>query len=82
MNAVKEGQRPRIELMESAMDYLNDAISINPQYIKAHALLGDILIKFRRYDEAKEHLNTVLLYEKEGRSAEMAKKLLSRIPEE
>lgn len=80
MKARQEGREPDIKLMESAVEYLKSAVRINPQYTKAHALLGDILFRFGQYDEAKKHLETVLLYEKEGKSAAAAKALLRRIP--
>jgi tetratricopeptide (TPR) repeat protein len=79
VEAARVGKRPDIKLIEEAMQYLGKAIKLNPQYVKAHSLLGDILFRFGRFDEARKHLETALMYEKEGKSANAARKLLEKI---
>lgn len=79
VKALRKGQQPDVKLVENAVEYLNRAIQLNPQYVKAHGLLGNILAKFGKYDEARKHLEMVLKYEKEGKTAESTKKLLERI---
>lgn len=79
MTAVREGTEADITWIDNAMQYLKRAIQLNPQYVKAHSLLGDILYRLGRHEEAKKHLETALIYEKEGRTAEATKKILEKI---
>ncbi len=69
-------------LMEEAIDHLNKAIHLNPQYAKAHALLGELYYRKGFYREAKKHLQEAIKYEydKEGITAKGAQQLLDRIP--
>ncbi len=79
LEEARAGKRPDIKLIEEAMQYLGKAIQLNPQYVKAHSLLGDILFRFGRFDEARKHLETALMYEKEGKTADAARKVLEKI---
>lgn len=79
LEAVREDKRHDKELLEKATEYLEQAVRVNPQYANAHNLYGKVLVRLDRYDEAREHLETVLKYEKEGKTAQSAKKLLDNI---
>ncbi len=63
-----------------AIEDLKVALRINPQYVIAHALIGQIYFRSGRYREAREHLQIVLHYEQEGAAAQAAREMLSRIP--
>lgn len=75
----KKGQ-PDARLLQQSVDYLQKAINLNPQYVKAHGLLGNIYLILGKHRQAREHLETVLRYEQEGSTAEGARELLKKIP--
>ena len=54
-------------------------MQMNPRYARAHNLYGKILLRLGQYNEARGHLEAVLKYEKEGKIARSAKKLLDKI---
>jgi tetratricopeptide (TPR) repeat protein len=79
LEAMREEKRHDKELLEKATEYLEQAVRVNPQYSNAHNLYGKVLVRLGRYDEARKHLETVLKYEEEGKTAQSAKKLLDSI---
>ncbi|MEW5806848.1 MAG: tetratricopeptide repeat protein [Acidobacteriota bacterium] len=79
-SARRKGEQPDIKLPQMAIEYLNQALKLNPQYLKAHGLLGSIYFAYGKHDLARKHLETVLQYEQEGGTAEAARKILEKIP--
>ncbi len=79
-DAGDRGLPPDPNLIRAALDSLDKAIQLNPQYVKAHALKGNALYLFKQYDEARRHLETVLRYEQEGPTADLARKILEKMP--
>jgi tetratricopeptide (TPR) repeat protein len=77
---MERGRSPQEELVEKAVQHLDRAIQLNPQYLKAHNLYAEILLIFGHYEKAREHLETVLRYEKEGNLARSARRMLEKIP--
>ena len=80
IEAGQNKQFPDPKYIQTAIEYLNSAIQLNPHYLKAHVLAGNIYLILKRYDRARWHSETVLKYEQEGQYAELAKKILSKIP--
>ncbi len=76
----ERGLPPDPNLMLAAIDSLDKALQLNPQYVKALALKGNALYLFKRYDEARRNLETVLRYEQEGPTADLARKILEKMP--
>jgi tetratricopeptide (TPR) repeat protein len=78
---LEEDKKHDAALVGDAVEYLNRAIQLDPQYAKAHCLLGELLYRMGRYDDARKHLEAVIKYEydKEGTAARVAKQLLDRI---
>ncbi len=79
MLGVRKGETPDVKFLENSIQYLMKAIQLNPQYVKAHSLLGDIFYRIGQYDKAEKHLETALIYEKEGKTAEAVKMLLEKL---
>ncbi len=75
----KNTSKKQEDLIERSIEYLKQALRINPQYVKAHNLYGKILLELGHYDEAKKHFETVLRYEKQGKTAQSAKKYLDKL---
>ncbi len=76
----KSGEMVDDSLPQKAIEDLKVALRINPQYVIAHALIGQIYFRSGKYREAREHLQIVLQYEQEGAAASAAREMLSRIP--
>ena len=76
-----EGRAPDEKLPIEAVGYLKKAIQLNQHYVIAHMLIGQIYLKLGKHDEARSHLQTVLMYEQEGVVALAAREMLKKIPE-
>jgi tetratricopeptide (TPR) repeat protein len=75
-NNLQEGEKPERKFLERPIKYLNIAIQLNPQFVKAHSLLGNAFFMLKDFDKAKIHIQSVIKYGGEGADVELAKKIL------
>ncbi|MEW5806690.1 MAG: tetratricopeptide repeat protein [Acidobacteriota bacterium] len=64
--------------LQKAIKNLDKAVQINPQYVSAHVLMGQIYQSLGYNEKARIHLQTALKYEQEGAIAEAAREMLKK----
>jgi tetratricopeptide (TPR) repeat protein len=65
--------------MEEADQWLQKAIRLNPRYVKAHLLAGQVLMALRQTDRARRHLQEVVRLDAGSTQGNRAKGLLDQL---
>ena len=72
----------RGERFDLAEESLVKALEINPDLVRAHYELAQLLLKSRKFKEAREHFDQVLTLEPLSREAKAAQEYIKLIPDE